>query len=199
METIVSIEEESDRREGKHTTSLLFGGLLCFEWRFRHLAARMIWRKVFGRASVLGGGLVWCEPSDHPFFRSIHSAKCTFFYSSFSSNHPGAKSLVWQGIEWIPSPAISSDDLCLLFYLYPSSMIVSVYFCVFVVRWPPVLVRPSGVPTRGRRAGGGGGGRLVRWPHYCCRHPCHRLCPPSLAPPLKQTWSWIELSGGLSL
>ena len=25
-----------------------------------------------------GGGLVWCEPDDHPYFRSIHSAKCPF-------------------------------------------------------------------------------------------------------------------------
>ena len=42
----------------------------------------------FGRVC----GLVWCEPNDHPFFSSIHSAKCLFFHSSFSLNHPGAKS-----------------------------------------------------------------------------------------------------------
>ena len=51
-----------------------------------------------------GSDLVWCEPDDHPFFRSILSAKCPFFYSSFSSNHPGAKSLVQHGIESIPYP-----------------------------------------------------------------------------------------------
>ena len=29
-----------------------------------------------------GGGLVWCEPDDHKFVWSIHSAKCPFFNSS---------------------------------------------------------------------------------------------------------------------
>ena len=27
-----------------------------------------------------GDSLVWCELEDHPFFLSIHSAKCPFFY-----------------------------------------------------------------------------------------------------------------------
>ena len=42
--------------------------------------------------------------NDHPFFWSICSVKRPFFYSSFSSNHPGAKSVVPHGIERIPSP-----------------------------------------------------------------------------------------------
>ena len=38
----------------------------------------------------------WCDPDDHPFFKNIHSAKCPFFYLSFSSNNPDAKSLFPQ-------------------------------------------------------------------------------------------------------
>ena len=57
---------------------------------YSHLVARMIWRQVIGRTSILGGGgwfgLVWNR------------------ISSISSNHPGAKSLVRQGIDSIPSP-----------------------------------------------------------------------------------------------
>ena len=45
----------------------------------------------FGRVVVF----VWCEVEDHPFFRSIHSTKCPFFYSSISSNHP----VMRQGLE----------------------------------------------------------------------------------------------------
>ena len=39
----VSIEEETDRREGKRS-SLLFGECTVLDCRTRHLAARMIWR-----------------------------------------------------------------------------------------------------------------------------------------------------------
>ena len=44
------------------------------ECHTNHLAARMIWSKVlwenihFGKG---GGGLVWCEPDDHPFLQII--------------------------------------------------------------------------------------------------------------------------------
>ena len=49
---------------------------------------------------------------------SDRRAKCPFFSSSFSSNHPGAKSLVQHGIESIlspnqqrqPLPALLSDS-----------------------------------------------------------------------------------------
>ena len=85
---LLTIEKESDK-----------GRLCCLgdvlECRTSNLAARMIWRKVCVRAYILeGGGLVWREPDDHPFFWSIHSAKCPIFYSSISSNHLVAKSLV---------------------------------------------------------------------------------------------------------
>ena len=49
------------------------------------------------------GDVVRCELEDHPFFQSILSAKCPFFYFSISSNPPGAKSVVRQGIESILS------------------------------------------------------------------------------------------------
>ena len=51
------------------------------ECRTNHLAAKMIWTKVFGRTSILVGCeiLVWCEPDDLQFF---------FFKASFpSSSH----------------------------------------------------------------------------------------------------------------
>ena len=97
-----SKEEEEDRREGKGRRWCLGDILEC---RSSHLASTMIWRKVFEEHPFWeGDGLVWCEPDDHTFFRSIHSAKCPFFFSSFSWNLPGAKSVVRQGIEWILSP-----------------------------------------------------------------------------------------------
>ena len=74
-----------------------------------------------------GGGLVWCEPDDHPFFWSIHSTKRPTFYLSFSSNYPGAKSVVRHGIEWIPSPAAKAFAFssvcffCMLLKLSPLS------------------------------------------------------------------------------
>ena len=73
--------------------------------RTSHLAAQMIFEK-FWRTSKFykGGGLVWCELDDHPFFHSIHSAKHLLFYSFVSSNHPGGKWLGWKGIESIPFP-----------------------------------------------------------------------------------------------
>ena len=81
------------------------------------LAKRLIWRNVFGRTSLWeGGGLVWCELEDHPFFRCIHSAKCSFFYSSISSNHPGAKSVVRQGIEAIHPPKLQQRPFPSLLY-----------------------------------------------------------------------------------
>ena len=95
-------EEETDRRAGKGRRCCLGDVLEC---RTSYLAARMIWRKAFGRTSILGGGgLVWYEMDDYQFFRSIYSAKGPMFYSSISSNHPGAKSLLRQGGESILSP-----------------------------------------------------------------------------------------------
>ena len=45
----------------------------------------------------------------------------SWYNSSYSSNRPGAKQIAWQRNESIMSPN-SSNDLCLLFCLYPSSM-----------------------------------------------------------------------------
>ena len=52
----------------------------------------------------VGGFLVWFKPDVHPFLWNIHFAKSPFFYSSCSYNHPGAKSVLRHGIDWIPSP-----------------------------------------------------------------------------------------------
>ena len=65
----------------------------------------MIWRTVFGRTSILGGwwfGVVWTGRSFS--FIIIHSAKCSFFYSSISANHHVAKSVLRQGTKSILSP-----------------------------------------------------------------------------------------------
>ena len=73
-------------------------------------------------------GMVWCELNNHPCFQSIHSAK----YSSYSI-HPFLQIILVQNslskmfskeFESFPSPS-SSDDLCLLFCIYPSSMNIS--------------------------------------------------------------------------
>ena len=52
-----TVEEDSDRREGKGRRCCLGDVLEC---RTSHLAARMILRKGFGRKSLLGGTVVWC-------------------------------------------------------------------------------------------------------------------------------------------
>ena len=88
------------RQKRRQRSSLQFGGPTS------HLAARMSWRKVYGRTFILGGrwfGVVWIGSSSI-FFLTIHSAKCPFFFSSISSNHPGDKSVVRRGTESIPSP-----------------------------------------------------------------------------------------------
>ena len=93
-------EKKSDRREGK--------GHRCWlralpEFRTSHLVARMIWRYVFGRTSILRGrrfGGVWARWSS--IFLKYSFFKCSFFYSSFSSNHTGAKCLGQHWMESIP-------------------------------------------------------------------------------------------------
>ena len=62
----------------KTTTEKIWTSIIqhIIECRTSHLAARMIWRKVLEEHPFWeGGGLVWCEPDDHLFFWSIHSAK----------------------------------------------------------------------------------------------------------------------------
>ena len=107
------------RYERKQRSSLILWNVL--ESRASHLAARIIWRKVFGRTSILGKvvlkfGMVWTRLSSifpkHPF----HEVSVLQFILSL--NHPGAKSLVRHRIEPIPSakqqrrplPALLSDS-----------------------------------------------------------------------------------------
>ena len=45
----------------------------------------MIWTH-FLKNIHFGRAVVWCEPDDHPFFQSIHSAKYLCFCSSFTSS-----------------------------------------------------------------------------------------------------------------
>ena len=82
-----------------------------------HLAKRMIWRKVFGRTSVLKGW--WCEPDDHTFLQSIHSANYSLCYSSFSLDHPGAK--------WLMHPFPNQRR--------PLPSFPSVWFLFYALRW----------------------------------------------------------------
>ena len=84
-------KKDKNRREGKGRSRCWLGDVL--ECRTKHLAAKMIRKKFLGEHPFWQGGLVWCEPDDHPFFQSIHSAKQPLFYSSFSSNHPCGKYL----------------------------------------------------------------------------------------------------------
>ena len=79
-------------------------------------------KKFFEEHSFWEGG-VWYGVNGKitQLFRSINSAICEFFYSSISSIHPVAKSVVRQGIESIRSPK-QRNDLCLCFCINPSSM-----------------------------------------------------------------------------
>ena len=89
------------------------------ECRANHLAARMIWTKVFGRTFILVGwwfGMLWngwssiC--SKHPFRQVVF-----ILIYSFLQNHPGGKRLPVG-----PSPNQQRRPLPILFCLYPSSM-----------------------------------------------------------------------------
>ena len=87
-----------------------------------HLAAWVIWRKLAGKTSILGGWwfrVVWTRWSSivH-FFWSIYSAKRPSFYSSFFPHHPGAKSAVQHGIERIPSTKQQRRPLLSLLSVY---------------------------------------------------------------------------------
>ena len=77
----------------------------------------MICWKVFGKSSILRGwwfGKVRSRWSS--FFLKHPFCPVSVLYSFFSSNHPGAKSVVRHGIEGVTFQ--SSDDLCLLFCLF---------------------------------------------------------------------------------
>ena len=93
----LTIEEELDRREGKGAAvwgTYLNAALTIYCSRKDDL------KKSFGKNISFGRVVVWCGEN----WKIIHFAKCPFFYSSISSNHPGAKSVVPHGIESFPSP-----------------------------------------------------------------------------------------------
>ena len=102
-------------RMPKKVVALLHGWGDELECCTRDLAARMIWTNVFGRTSIFGRVAVKCDVNR----MIIHFSKSSllFFYSSFSSNHPGAQSL-------IPSPNQQRRPLPLL--LWDSSAVLPV-------------------------------------------------------------------------
>ena len=88
-----------DRREGKDRRCCLRDILEC---RSSHLAARMILRTVLDEHPFWEvDGLVWCELEDHPFFKSINSPKCPFFYF-FKSSWRKICSASWNLINSVP-------------------------------------------------------------------------------------------------
>ena len=66
---------------------------------------------------------MWCEPDDHPFFQSIHSTKYPLFYSSFSSNHPGADDYIVR--HGVPQPAATTFAFPSLGFLFYASSYVA--------------------------------------------------------------------------
>ena len=117
-----------------------WGTYTCTVRRTNHLAARMIWRKVFGWTSVV----VWCGVNQ----MIIHFFKASILPGSRYSINPFLEIIMVQnrkcGKEFnkfpSPSTASSSDDLCLLFCLYPYSMMVGigeVKMSSFLVDWSP--------------------------------------------------------------
>ena len=78
------------------------------------------------------------------FFQSTHSAKCLFFYSPFSSNHPIGLNLLC-GME-LNQFGPSSDDLCL-----PFCLILLLFLCPFPL--PPPTPSPGGSTTITTTAG----------------------------------------------
>ena len=114
-------KQDKDRREGKGHRCYLGDILEC---RTNHLAARMIWTKVFGRKSIWVGwwfGMVWTGWSSilskHPFRQVVCILFILFIKIILVENREHGKELHQF------RPPSSRDDLCLLFCLYPSSMV----------------------------------------------------------------------------
>ena len=93
---------------------------------YYHLSPRLIWRKVVGR--ILGGwwfGMVWGGWSSISFKASIPPSSYFLFILFFKSSWCKIASVARNKNQFcLPS---SSDDLCLLFCLYPSSMYTSMH------------------------------------------------------------------------
>ena len=92
-----------NRQKRRQRSSLLFEGLTWMphlrfsskdDWK------NFFWKNIFF-CRVVGLNQMIIHFSE----ASILLHKRPFFFPSFSSNHPGAKSVVRHGIEWIPPPS----------------------------------------------------------------------------------------------
>ena len=118
--TVLYILEEGLNTEEKAKGP---GCWFILECRTNHLTAMIIWTKVFRRTSLMVGcwfGMVWTGLSSifpkHPFHQVAASLFILFFKSSWWKIASAAR-------NWIHSvPPNSSDNLYLLFCIYPSSM-----------------------------------------------------------------------------
>ena len=105
-------------------SSLLFRECTVLECHTYHLAARMIWTINFGRTSILVGwwfSMVWTGWSSifskHPFQKVALILFILFFKIILEENNSKCSKELNKFC-----PPNSSNDLCLLFCLYPSSM-----------------------------------------------------------------------------
>ena len=95
---MVSIEEGFIQKRRQRSSLLVRGRTWMPGYTFssKDDLKKICWKNIhFGSVVVFCGGN-W---KINQMFRSVHSAKCPFVYSSISSNHPGAKFVVRQGIE----------------------------------------------------------------------------------------------------
>ena len=127
------------------------------ECRTNHLAARMIWKKVFGRTSILVGrwfGMVRTRWSSIFLKHPLREVAIILFILFF-------KYLVWQGTESIPSPD-NSDNLFLRFCLYPSYILVA--HTILLLKYTVSLFNclAPGLPDRSAE-GRGSSRTLSKW------------------------------------
>ena len=104
-------KKDKNRREGKGRSRCWLGDVL--ECRTKHLAARMIRKKVFWE-NIHFGRVVWYGVNR----MTILFSKASILPSSRYSIHPFLQTILVENIQ-----GKSSDDLCILVCLYPSSMV----------------------------------------------------------------------------
>ena len=106
-------------KKRRQRSSLLVWGC-TLECCTDNLAASVIWRQVFWRTSIFAGcwfGVVWTGYPDHPFFKASILLFLLFIKPYWCKIASAAR-------NWINSASpSSSDDLCLLFCIYPSSIL----------------------------------------------------------------------------
>ena len=85
---MVSITEEGFIQKRRQKSSLLLGAVICA--LAIYCSSKDDLTKFFGKNIHFGRVVIWCSVN----WKIIHSVKGPFFYSSISSNHPGAKSMV---------------------------------------------------------------------------------------------------------